>query len=89
MPSHIPSYTLVIYQVLVICKIIYQIIYQNYISNYMLVVYQVLVIYKNQKHMILFARVEARQKFDFPVEMSWFLCNTNSNYFCRKDMTSC
>ena len=55
----------------------------------MLVVYQVLVIYKNQKHMIMFARVEARQKFDFPVEMSWFLCNTNSNYFCRKDMTSC
>ena len=38
--------------------------------------------------MITFTRVEARQKFDFPVQKSEFVCNTNSNYFCRKYMTS-
>ena len=37
--------------------------------------------------MIMFTRVEARQKFDFPGQKSWIVCNTNSNYFCRKYMT--
>ena len=53
----------------------------------MLVVYQVLVIFKKSETYDKFTSVEARQKFNFPVQKSWFLLSTNSNCFYRKYMT--
>ena len=45
--------------------------------------YQVIVKQKNQKWMVMSAWSEACQKVDFLLQKSWFLCNTNNNYFCK------
>ena len=33
--------------------------------------------------MVISTWVEAPQKIDFLAQKCWFLCNTNSNYFCH------
>ena len=38
--------------------------------------------------MIMPTRVKACQKCDFSLQKSWFLCNTSTNYFGHKNMTS-